>query len=450
MILPSETAFANDNAKHMNLPQSKPSSWWNRALIPFLICLGLGYLNFALNYSLGYKEVYQHHSRASAILLWVISGYIQVCIFIYWILIICIGPGVAPKIAPFNIYDEPPRPSLQLTPTPDIFFCDKMGYPYYDSQVDSIKLERSFYSKYVGHTVLKYDHYCVWIGATIGRNNYLYFLKFCACFLAFFVVLLVYTGVYTRASINRGGEINHNYIVLYIMGGFWVLMISALLGTHLRYVCINITTLDDLAIKQRDRYTRWKSRNNKNEKKDEGKGKGKGKGRGREGGGEDGKMSRNQGSSEPRDLRPIFECLKAKTPRMEDGRRYVNVKHGEYRLVVEFDVTKRPFDLGLKINWINLVFNGNRNKMQPRSFYTNFKFILSILQMFTPFIELIWQHLGKPKYRDIEKENNEQHQSYSVYEQYSEQLGPLFLNNVYEKINKRDCYLASYTNVKEQ
>lgn len=140
-------------------------------IIPLGIVLGLGYLNFALNYSLGYQEIYIHHSHGVAITLWCLSGLCQAILFIYWGLILYVGPGKSPKFPLFDIYQEGNK---DILPLPDLFFCDKYGFPFYDSHTQSLRIERSFYSKYVGYNVLKFDHFCLWIGSSIGLTNYLF------------------------------------------------------------------------------------------------------------------------------------------------------------------------------------------------------------------------------------------------------------------------------------
>ena len=67
----------------------------------------------------------------------------------------------------FNIYNE--ENNENLISLPDLFFCDKQGFPYYCSNSNSIKLERSFYSKDIGYNVLKFDHYCIWIGHQLDK-----------------------------------------------------------------------------------------------------------------------------------------------------------------------------------------------------------------------------------------------------------------------------------------
>ncbi|CAK9441802.1 uncharacterized protein LODBEIA_P56700 [Lodderomyces beijingensis] len=398
-----------------------PASWLRRSIIPAGIVLGLAYLNFACNYSLGYKEIYQHHSHASAILLWIVNGFSQVCIFVYWYLTVAVGPGKSPQFPAFNIHNELESAHAQYMPVPHLFFCDESGYPYYDSNTQSIKLERTFYSKHVGYNVLKYDHYCLWIGTVVGLTNYLYFFKFCIWLLTFFATMLVWTAVYTHPSIRRRGVINHNFIVVYVMCGLWLLMIGALVASHVVYVCFNMTTLDDLTKKQRRRYQNWQSRR---------------------GGGE---------SSKPSE--PKLGCIRPRLPRQENGARFVNVEHGETRVVVRFDVNDLPFDLGWKRNWINLVLNGNRSRGRSESFYTTARFTRSVVVLLVPFVELLWR---SPPTSMMMKRSNlaEAGASYlesmsSQWEYYSEELSPRFLEMIQLRISKGDCHSPSYLVNKE-
>lgn len=375
-------------------------------IIPLGIVLGLGYLNFAMNYSLGYQEIYIHHSHGVAITLWCLSGLCQAILFIYWGLILYVGPGKSPKFPLFDIYQEGNK---DILPLPDLFFCDKFGFPFYDSHTQSLRIERSFYSKYVGYNVLKFDHFCLWIGSSIGLTNYLFFIKFCIWFLSFFIIMLVYVSRYTKLSINLG-EINHNFILLYIMSGFWILCISALFISHVLYVCQNMTTLDDISIKQKIRYQRWKNRRTENE-------------------GKNGEQ---------------LNCLAPKQPRKEKGKRYVSVKKDNIRLVVEFDVTECPFNMGWRRNWINLVLNGNRTKGKDEQYYTTFRFIEAMVVLAVPFAEIPFELRRRRALSDLESNANGIERKIAEFIFYSNEVSPEFLNMIEDKIDKRECYIPSY------
>lgn len=376
------------------------------SVIPIGIVIGLGYLNFALNYSLGYQEIYVHHSHGVAITLWCLSGLCQVVLFVYWVLILYIGPGKSPQLPLFDIYQEGNK---DLLPLPDLFFCDEFGFPYYDSKSQSLRIERSFYSKYVGYNVLKFDHFCLWIGSSIGLTNYLFFLKSCIAFLSFFAIMLVYVSRYTRLSINRG-EINHNFILLYIMSGFWILCIGALFTSHVLYVFRDMTTLDDITIKQKVRYQRWKSR----QRNDDGKTGG------------------------------ALNCLAPKSPRKENGKRYVNVKKDDLRLVVEYDVTECPFNMGWKSNWINLVLNGNMARERSEQYYTTARFIKAIIVLVIPFAESPFELRRRKGYLDLENSLTGIERKIAEFNFYSNDISPAFRKMIDEKIARKECYIPSY------
>ncbi|KAI5967928.1 PFA5 [Candida margitis] len=380
-------------------------SQFRRLIVPCGIILGLAYLNFALNYSLGYQEVFVHHSQGVAITLWCLSGFLQVLVSTYWCLILYIGPGRSPQFPLFDIYSEGKQ---DLLPLPDLFFCDEYGFPFYDSKTQSLRMERSFYSKYVGYNVLKFDHFCLWIGSSIGLTNYLYFMKFCIWFLSFFIIMLVYVSRYTRSSINRG-EINHNFILLYIMSGFWIFCISALFISHVVYVCSNMTTLEDISAKQKARYQRWKDRQRKEEAN---------------GGG--------------------LNCLAPKQPRKENGKRYVSVKKDDIRLVIEFDVTERPFNMGWKKNWINLVLNGNRTQGRGEEYYTTARFMEAMVVFFVPFAEIPFELHRNRTLLDLEKDHKGIERKIVEFNFYSNEVSPVFLNMIEDKIERKECYIPSY------
>lgn len=378
-----------------------------KLIVPIVIFLGMGYFNYVVNYSLGYKLIYKNHSHASGIILWILMGLLQLSLYIYWILIFIIGPGRSPIFPPLNIYNE--ENNENLISLPDLFFCDKQGFPYYCSNSNSIKLERSFYSKDIGYNVLKFDHYCIWIGHPIGQNNYLFFIKFTIYYLLIFIISLIYLAIYTKDSINQG-EIDHNFIVLYIFCGFWVLMIGGLLGVHLRYICLNLTTLDDITRNQRKRYSRW--------------------------------LESQQNPKKSSMLNDKVE------PRRELGIRYVNIKHeNNSRVVITYYIDNiNPFNMGIRNNWINLVFNGNRNHGLDNLYYTNIRFIYSILYLLIPFIDIpICFKNRHPFKEDIELGDIvDSNKLLEIYNTYSSKVNDEFYEMIKLKISNGDFTTPVY------
>ncbi|ODV81658.1 Palmitoyltransferase PFA5 [Suhomyces tanzawaensis NRRL Y-17324] len=373
-----------------------------KLLVPFCVILLLGYGDFAAFYSLGYQEIWKYHSKGNAIALWTLLVFFQIAIFVYWAAILTVGPGKSPTFVPFNLYniDDP-----TLSTTPEVFVSDELGFPFFNSQTNSIAINRTFYLKDTNYNVLKFDHYCVWIGCVIGETNYVFFLKFLVCLLSIFVIVLGHLIKFVPSNTHRG-EINHNFIILFVLCGFWILMITILLVSHLRYVCLNITTLDEITISQRKAYLRWESRKNTN--------------RGR----------RN-------------------FPRVEHGKRYVNIKRDDNRYVVEYDVNERPYTMGMQANWINLIFNGNRNHGGKYQ-YTTSRFIAALIIFAIPFVDIPF--VLKCRHRPIigAEMGNEAERRRMEFESFSSRFSPEFVKLLNEKIDRNECQVPIYMKPEER
>lgn len=379
---------------------------WAKKVVPICAVLGLGYIDFASFYSLGYREIYKFHSHGVAISLWVILAWCQLCVIIYWISLVITGPGRAPLVKPFNIYEL--EDTSDLTPVPDYFFCDESGYPFWCSQCQSIKLPRTLHLKDKNHCVLKFDHYCIWVGTVIGQRNYKYFLNIMIWFLIFFIVALIYLSRYTKLNYNRSTQdIDHNYIVLYILSGFWILIILALLFVHLRYVVYNMTTIDDLNINKLRRSLRWKSDTEK----------------------------------EKKHIRNITG--------EETGIRYINARHNNTRVVVQYNVRDIPFNFGFKRNWLNLWLNNNRTNGDftlHESSHSSKQLAISFLLFLVPYLDLVYPSSERTNVFDVEKYTQESLYANRLveYEQYNDRINDNFLEYINSKIEKNEFHVPQY------
>jgi len=416
---------------------------WVRKVVPTVIVLLMGYGSFLCYYSIGYSEIWRFHSHGVAIEFWCLIAICQCCIAWYWVFMFVIGPGRAPKFNLFDLYqtniDRSNRQKIinriqnhtnesrsgeltnsdqldfttggdletvssnssRLITVPDIFVCDQYGFPYYDSHTQSMTLSRSFYLKQLGYLVLKYDHYCVWVGTVIGQSNYLFFLKFMIWFWFFFVVAFVHLIRYTPSNVRRG-EINHNFILGYILCVFWLLMLSGLLFVHLRYVVKNMTTLDEMTENQAKRYAKWMKKKNKDENR---------------------------------------------SPRKENGIRFVNVAHDNIRLVVPYDIKQGVFNMGFKKNWINLIFNGNRNHGY-RGGYGSGQLVLAFLVFLCPFIDTYFAF----KYNQVHLDDAESAPDLHLakYMAYSSQFNEKFMDYVKTQIENKQCHLPLYIKIETE
>lgn len=348
-----------------------------------LVILGLAYLNYASCYVVGHKELYLHRLKPAAVALWVVLGVIEASLLFYWILMFR-GPGKAPQISPINIYGN----DSSLTPVPPAFLCDEQGFPYWCSRCQSLKQNRLFHLGDTDFCVAKFDHYCIWVGNVVGRDNYLEFLRFVEFFAAFFVVVLCYTAATTRLALHRSTDNLPHYIVLYVLSVFWIIMIVALFVMLMLDISKNRTTLDGLTVRQARTHSRYEER-----------------------------LRKRNGNSR----------FMGRVPRKESGVRYVNVAHGNTRKVVPFHVLDPVWDMGLKANLVNLIFRQNRSDISVVGSVSNLQFWQAVFVLLAPYTEIF-----------IRTQNP---QSSNVF---GDDFGPSFMERVHEKITNGHFSHASY------
>lgn len=318
-----------------------------KRIVPFLVICGLAYADYATCYVVGYKQLFRRRLQAAAVVLWVFLGIFQASVFLYWLLLIFRGPTKCPPLKPFDLHGSK-QPGL--VPLPDVFVSDKQGYPFWCGKCQSIKPIRLFHLNDMNYCCSRFDHYCIWVGTAIGRDNQVAFIKFVQFFDAFFILILAYVALTTKLAFRESPDNIPHYIILYVASVFWIIMTLALLAGQVVYISKNWTTLDDLTINEARRYSRWDKRMRK------------------------------------RNYRTNF--FTPKPPRVEDGKRYINILHGGRRLVVQYSVQELAFSQGFRKNLINLVLNGNVNEdlLQNHMVFSNF--LKALIIVLVPYVDI--------------------------------------------------------------
>lgn len=389
-------------------PEVFKNTWIKRLAPAAVVCVVL-YIDFAVFYELGYREIYVHHSRAAAGVLWGLIGFFEISFFVYWTSIFVTGPGVPLRVAPMDIYGTHEEGLLRV---PDWFLCDEGGFPFWCSSCQSIKVARFFHLKDAGRCVQKFDHYCVYLGAVIGRANYLYFFKTVLSVEAFLVVTMVYLIRYSRPNyIRNNRQLNPNYIVVYIIGGFWFLMILTITSVYTRYMLLNMTTVEDLSISQLRRFRRWKA---------------------------DYDRARENGKN--------TDVLMRRMPRKEKGLRYMNMKHGDTRIVVPFLAKERPFDLGFRKNFINLIFNKHQSTgpfAERKDSYSTATLLRAFLVFLVPFYDLVVFRTTAKIPAEYRADDQTQHEPALVAE-FHDKFSESFLRRLDDVVERGQYTRAQY------
>jgi palmitoyltransferase len=157
-----------------------------------------------------------------------------------------------------------------------------------------------------------------------------------------------------------------------------------------------MTTLDEITENQAKKYTRWMKKKNKDENR---------------------------------------------SPRKENGIRFVNVAHDNIRLVVPYDIRQGVFNTGFKKNCINLIFNGNRNHGY-RGSYGYGQLVLAFLIFLCPFIDTYFAF----KYSQVHIDDSESAADHELakYMAYSSQFNDEFMEYIKTQILNKQCHLPLY------
>ena len=129
-------------------------------------------------------------------------------------------------------------------------------YYRYCRYCNCVKPPRAHHCSISGKCVLDFDHYCPWVGQTVGRNNYRYFILFlfynCCCCLYGVVMTIspfLNLSVYSRSYPLVAAKEQENPEVFAIVTVFTiclagVIAVGFLLCWHLFLIATNQTTVE--------------------------------------------------------------------------------------------------------------------------------------------------------------------------------------------------------------
>ncbi|EHN02863.1 Pfa5p [Saccharomyces cerevisiae x Saccharomyces kudriavzevii VIN7] len=245
---------------------------WFRFVLPTVVLGLLCYCTWAYCHKLCYQQIDgQFGHRSVAIGLICVVCFLDVVVIFIWLqMVVWIGPGKQPLVAPFLILpvaskEETNDGGSQSTSAeydavipPKCYQSDPHGYPIWCSPCQSLKTERTHHSSELGHCVPRFDHYCMWAGTVIGRDNYRLFVQFVAYFsillLIMWASICVYTKEITQRHHSQGPRINVNVMLTLAFAILGWLLTTSTLGSAIFYMSQNKTSLEAIMDSKRKKF----------------------------------------------------------------------------------------------------------------------------------------------------------------------------------------------------
>lgn len=224
-----------------------------RPIIPFCVILYMAYAEWVFSYFFCYKHIYlQFNDKKSMISFLVVANFFWLISLISWIFLCLKGPGKLPlKMPPYelsnciyngenlkherkisnnsNVFDSLSTQFSMVNNNtispPNIFECDFNGLPFWCFHCSSLKILRSHHSSVNNRCIPLFDHFCSFVGFTIGKGNFLYFLSF--VFSIEILMCFTWIGIVTYGGIWN--KLQASLIVFEIITGILLLTVGNLI-----------------------------------------------------------------------------------------------------------------------------------------------------------------------------------------------------------------------------
>lgn len=131
----------------------------------------------------------------------------------------------------------------------DVFICNPDGRPPYCSTCHNWKPDRTHHCSELDRCVLKFDHFCPWVGGVIGERSFKFFVQFTFYAALYTLEVLVVTAYYFAERRRHSGFSNGSWIATMALAGLFFLFSGGMCLSSAQFVLINSTTVENLSRK---------------------------------------------------------------------------------------------------------------------------------------------------------------------------------------------------------
>lgn len=191
--------------------------------MPTCVILYMAFSEWAYSYLFSYQHVYKIYGNKHAMIAFItVANILWFITFLFWFLLLIRKPGhILVKVPPYSLsrfvyngsklnfeHKNETFSSLSMLDTqedggmiqpPPMFDCDRNGLPSWCSECCSLKLLRSHHSSVTNQCIPWFDHFCTFVGSTIGKQNYGYFIIYVMSIellmIFTWITVVVYSGI---------------------------------------------------------------------------------------------------------------------------------------------------------------------------------------------------------------------------------------------------------------
>jgi len=158
----------------------------------------------------------------------------------------CMDPGILPR--------SPPPPSTEHLPrTRNVEVNGHMVVVRYNETCNFYQPPRAHHCSVLNDCIERFDHYCPWVGTTVGKRNYRFYLLFVfsssiLCIFTFTCSAFLIKLRADEEDTNTVQAIKQNpaalFMMVYVFIGFW--FVGGLSGFHIYLISKNQTTYENI------------------------------------------------------------------------------------------------------------------------------------------------------------------------------------------------------------
>ena len=128
----------------------------------------------------------------------------------------------------------------------DVFVCNPDGRPPFCSHCYNWKPDRSHHCSELNRCVLKFDHFCPWVGGVVSETSFKFFIQFTFYAALYTLQILVVVAYYFAERRRQDGFLNAHWIVLLAIAALFFLFSGGMCMSTAQFALINSTTIENL------------------------------------------------------------------------------------------------------------------------------------------------------------------------------------------------------------